>query len=225
MPTFDTKSLSTAQAAGTTSFSWSHTVGSGANRVLIVGIGTTTGDNVSAVTFNSVSMTKILSATQGASAGSMSVWILLNPASGSHSIAVTLTSDTAYGSAASFSDVIQSNTVNQTNATGGFSASSSHSLTPSVDNCHVVEMIYWVNNAAASTASVGWTFSVANDAGTAQSIGIALKGPISPAASTTNTWDNISRSWESIMISLAPYFDTTTPWAKVSRFDETIYAD
>src|SRR5262245_15152673 len=91
---------STGQLRNTSSVSWSHTVGAGSNRLLVVGIGTEDnpgqGDSVvTGVTFNGVALTRVAGAQQqAASAGSENItdlWFMLSPPVGTGTVAVNLT--------------------------------------------------------------------------------------------------------------------------------------
>lgn len=72
-----------------TSPSWSHTT-SGSNRILIVFVGGASDPGVSGITYNSVAMTKFAETTYpGSGYAGFSGWYLINPASGTNTIAVT----------------------------------------------------------------------------------------------------------------------------------------
>jgi hypothetical protein len=73
-----------SQSSSNGTNSWTHVVGSGLNRILIVG-----GDsNISSVTYNGTQLTLLrrINSNNGASG---SIWYFINPASGSHTISVT----------------------------------------------------------------------------------------------------------------------------------------
>jgi len=89
-------SAATKTATNAASASWSHTVGSGTNNVLIVGLATedtsTTSLAVSAITYNGVAMTAVPSSTATAGSSTLDrtqLFYLLNPAAGAHTVAVT----------------------------------------------------------------------------------------------------------------------------------------
>lgn len=75
----------TSSAAGTAS--WSHTC-TGTNRILIVGAYAAT-DVVTGATYNSVAMTLIGKTTFGAGRQGAYLFYLINPATGSHTVAIT----------------------------------------------------------------------------------------------------------------------------------------
>lgn len=119
--TLDASSISTYQAA-TSSYSFTHTC-SGVNRLLIVGVSLFVSGGVSGITYNGVALTKIRSDTTGTY--STELWYLVNPATGTNSIAVTLS-----GALTSISEGFSLNGVDQiapissnagTNGTGAIS--------------------------------------------------------------------------------------------------------
>lgn len=73
--------------------SWNHTTGSLTNGVLIVGVvyyPSSVSITVSSITYNSVALTKIIRTNNGVQGATTDIWYLAAPASGTHSIAVTL---------------------------------------------------------------------------------------------------------------------------------------
>jgi hypothetical protein len=91
--TVDTTSSGPAGGGAAASITWSHTVGAClTNSILLVGVSIPTGSgavDASTVTFNGVSLTKRVGA--GASnQNEASIWYLLNPPAGTHTILVTL---------------------------------------------------------------------------------------------------------------------------------------
>lgn len=89
---------------GSSSLSWSHTLGSGANILIVNVAGETATGNfgnsvVTGVTYNGVAMTKIAEAGNngGSNATHVSMWVLIGaslPAVGAHTVAVTYTGST-----------------------------------------------------------------------------------------------------------------------------------
>lgn len=99
-PVYDSSSTANAD---TVNLSWSHTVASQSNRILLVFIyfWTGNGQTVSGVTYNSVAMTKLDEFDQ--SSRSMNIWYLLNPDTGTHTVAATGTGLSADKQATSIS--------------------------------------------------------------------------------------------------------------------------
>ena len=147
---------SSGPKASFASFSWSHTVGGSlSNSALIVPIqlrdATGTDLPVSTVTVGGNSATKAYEPTRlddiDGGHTLASIWIRLAPSSGANTIVVTPTGtcDFGGGQGLSVSGIKQSTTPNQT-ATGsdGVSGSSDPSvnITPTVDNCIIVDSVY-----------------------------------------------------------------------------------
>lgn len=82
---------STSSAATTTSsLTWNHTVGTGLNRLLVVGVSVYDGKTiVTAATYGGVPLTNIGTHTQGKGNASVSLWGLVAPASGTAPVTVT----------------------------------------------------------------------------------------------------------------------------------------
>lgn len=106
---------SSANTASTT-LTFSHTCGSDSNRCLIVGVlmDNGAGDEPTSVTYNSVSMTKLVTEYQANIARlRCSLYGLVNPASGANNVVVTIPAGSSYkiiAGAVSFSGVAQTST-------------------------------------------------------------------------------------------------------------------
>ena len=90
--TFDAASSATS---GSSPLSWSHTVGSGNNRLLVVSMGIegdSTVGNVTGVTYNTVALTKAVENFVG-DYQNTEIWYLLNPPEGSANVEVTTNGD------------------------------------------------------------------------------------------------------------------------------------
>lgn len=119
------KAKSAFAAGGGTTLSWSHTVGAGSDRALVVGLSMTSVTGPNTVTFNGVSMTSI-GATDGTNIRSEQ-FILVNPPTGAFTVAVTLFSNSRclQGFGDSYTGV------RQTGSTGTFAGASGNSNAPS----------------------------------------------------------------------------------------------
>src|SRR4051812_48768267 len=101
LPTRTSAAIAFDAAAGTSAtnaaaVSWSHTVGTGTNNVLIVGLAmedtSTASLAVNSITYNGVAMTLVPSstATDGTSTFNRTVlYYLINPAAGAHTVSIT----------------------------------------------------------------------------------------------------------------------------------------
>lgn len=136
---FDAASNSGYQTASS-SYSWSHTC-TGSNRFLAVDVSllSVPGTTVSAITYNGVNLEPIGSQSTVSGAGRVECWGLANPASGSNTIAVTLSAAVgSAGTAASYTGV------NQTSPYEAFNSAQA-------------------TNVGAATATVSVTTIAAND--------------------------------------------------------------
>lgn len=123
-PTWDTNS---SWAGNGSTESWSHTVGAGSNRILIV---TTAAANqqATAVTFNAQPLTLVGTEIDGDDASRISMWYLVNPAIGTGTVQVTF-------SGAGQEKVMGASSwtgVHQTTPIGSFASQSGSGTTPSV---------------------------------------------------------------------------------------------
>ncbi len=139
-------------ASGSTTLAWSHTVGTGSNRILLVGISfrSDTGSGgaggntyVTGVTFGSTSLTCLAARDDNSTGGCGSggtgtpiylrgeVWYLLNPTSGTATITVTTNNATVFvGESASYSGVASAGTGGVSASNNGQTGSTTPSLGP-----------------------------------------------------------------------------------------------
>lgn len=137
----------TSSAVSTTgTLAWNHIVGSGANRLLVVGIGAyglSSQPSVTGVTYGGVAMT--LARRDQAEASSYyletSVWILKNPGTGTHSISATITGNSpeSGGVSVSYTGCAQTNSPDAANGAVGTTTGGDQSfnVTTSADNCWI----------------------------------------------------------------------------------------
>ena len=95
-----TSSSATASGASASSLTWSHTVESGSNGILIVNVSlyTNSGITVSSVTYGGVALTQIGAATSSKDHAEM--WYLKVPVTGTANVVVTLTGSTSIAAGA-----------------------------------------------------------------------------------------------------------------------------
>ncbi|MGO8806168.1 MAG: hypothetical protein ACLQO7_06130 [Candidatus Bathyarchaeia archaeon] len=138
---YDAQSSTTS--SGSSSLSWSHTVGSGSNRLLVVTISTSRAGSSSSApptisslpTYDNVQMTpgpsNVYTSNTNPQVHSY-IYYLVNPPSGSHTIQVSLagTSSSTYavGGAASYSNVNTSNPIQTSNTTPNYGQTQSVSV-------------------------------------------------------------------------------------------------
>lgn len=118
-----------------TSHSWSHTT-SGTDRILWVNVMNSSGVSISSVTYNGVGMTNAVNS--GASQRN-TLFYLVNPASGSNTVTVTLASSSyCYTNSASYTGAEQSGQPDATNGQNSSTATLTTSVTTTDDNCWTV---------------------------------------------------------------------------------------
>jgi hypothetical protein len=155
---FDYATTSTVKTASP--ITWNHTVGSGANTLLIVGCNlySATQPTATAVTFNGVSMTKIRADQKSSIVGDFetSVWFIHAPASGTYqvSVAATLgTSPSAGCISVSYTGAQQIDTADASNgSTGNGSGDKTFIVTTVADNAWVFAV--GANKAGGPTPSI-----------------------------------------------------------------------
>ena len=189
----------------TTSLTYSYTVGSGSNRLLVVNVvGDTSADDITSVTYNGASMT-LLGKVQAPSNNRQYMYYLLNPASGAHNIVVTAgSSHYLISEAASWSDVNQSGQPDAvtTNTAPAASTSITTSLTTAASGSLVLQGIWSFDRPA---AGVGATPIVIDAAIDGAGIFVSSGSPVSPAGNVSmTTVSDGSSSTGVIMASFAP---------------------
>lgn len=183
MITFDAQS-STGFINGTTPWTFSHIVGTGAS--LIVGIlrQTQLQPNAVSVTFNGVSMTLLSSYTGSLDATvELLVYGLSNPDTGTHDISVSFARAT-YGSAGGISFTKLGDKDTETKYSVSSGATFSNSLTTSSDGELVIDFLWLGASVTAQETDSGWN-SATNSIKCQYQIGTS-------AGSYTNTWTSSS---------------------------------
>jgi hypothetical protein len=134
--TYDNTGSATASAS---SISWSHNVGSGSNRLLVVTVSTSLGAGgtapatVSSITYNGVAMTSQITDSYTSNSNPQVrsyIYYLKNPASGSHTIQVTLSaSSNVVGGSVSYANVDQTTPIQTQSSSKNYGSSQSVSVT------------------------------------------------------------------------------------------------
>ena len=122
--------------------SFAHSVtSSGADRILVVGVSPNAGQTVISVDYGSIALTQIRS-DDAAGLAHSSLWYLVDPPTGSNSVDVTLSAaDDVVIGAISFLGVDQTNPIDVHNGNPGFSGAPSVSLTTTVDDDMIVDVV------------------------------------------------------------------------------------
>lgn len=115
LPVFDASSHGGRVYASNNPISWSHTVGTGDNRLLIVTVNGYYGNYApylpTGAMYNGIAMTRLTSKTFNGNDNFLYVYYLLNPPSGTHTVTITTgtnSNNTQVGGATSWSNVDQS---------------------------------------------------------------------------------------------------------------------
>ena len=187
--------------------SWTHTVGAGANRILIVGISYRDG-NVSStsVTYGGVALILIGAQNAGGNQNRTELWYLLAPSSGTANVAVLMSASKKIDAAS-----VSFTGVSQTTPLGTFSTATAQSTAASVNvssapGAVVIDTV--TANGDANSLAVNasqtqlWnTFSGNGDAGNARSGGSTKPG----ASTTTMSWTlGASKPWSMVAVSINP---------------------
>lgn len=194
---------------GSGTLTWTHTC-SGSNRLLVINItGDTATDGITGVTYNGVSaslVTKLAPDNSGDLTGGrwQYMYYLLNPASGSHSVSITI-SGTQYivGQSASWTGVNQSSApISSASALTLNSSPVTKSLTTTADNAIVIMGIWAFTNLIPETNS---TSRVIDSAFTAGGILEASSDPITPPGNVDMAFSwSPSAAGAAIMASFGP---------------------
>lgn len=144
---FDAASNSGYQAAAST-YNWSHTC-TGSDRFLAVDVSLlSAGSTVTSITYNGVALSFIGAQSTVTSFGRVESWGLVNPASGSNSIAVTLS-----GTIASAGTAVSYTGVHQTTPTEAFNSAQATNTGSATDASVVVTAVAgqcWIHAAVAT---------------------------------------------------------------------------
>lgn len=203
----------TKSASGVTSLTFAYDCGSASNRYLVVFVGDVSGDSVTGVTYNGVSMTQLGKANRGPSDTTTLegyIYGLHAPATGSNNVVITRSSTTNWieGGAILLTDAKQetaasAGTFFSGDATGG---SKNKDITTVEANTAVVGFI--ANDNGATAMSTGGTSLFIGDAG---GFGDAFRVfqsstfPVAAIGAYNVAWtQNSAGSWWFMAVSIAP---------------------
>ena len=203
--TYDNSADGGNNGGSTTSLTYSYTVGSGSNRLLVVNlIGDTSADDISSVTYAGTPMT-LVGKVQAPSNNWQYLYYLLNPSSGSHNIVVTAGSQHyLISQAASWYNVKQSAQpdASTTNTAAAASTSITTSLTTVATGSLVVQGLWSYGHLA---AGAGATPILTDTAFDGAGIFVSSGSPVSPPGNVSmTTISDGTPSTGVIMASFAP---------------------
>ena len=211
--TFD--ATSTSYSSGTSSLSWSHTVGSNDSRLLIVGVSVGTTTNVSSVTYGGVSLTRLTYKDNG-SQNRTELWYLKNPSSGAANIVVNMASSAMLTAGAiSWYNVDQDTTFGTPVTASGSSQTPTVNVSSASDEV-VVDAVAGHIDMSVGTMSVGSGQTQRWNRTQTESLmhGETAGGSSEPGASTTTmSWSlsagGMSYSWSISAVSIKPISNTS----------------
>lgn len=189
------------------SYNWSHTC-TGTERCLVVGVAmlSVAGSSVSGITYNGVALTRIGFVASVSGAIRSELWRLIAPATGAHSIAVTLSAslDSA-ACASSFTGVNQTTpteAANTASATNVGAADATVDVTTLTDNDLVIDMV--ATSDTAITVGSGQT-QRGNVTGTLGSGAMSTEAKASHGA-VTMSWTAVGAlaTWSTVSCGLIP---------------------
>lgn len=203
--------------SGITSLTYSFTVTSTANTILIVGVRQGSSGAVT-VTYNGSAMTKIGESIENGDTVFEGMWYMLNPPSGAHNVFVSSTvgAVTIQSGAVSYAGVAQAGP-EATSSTHGSGATASGTLTTITNNdWHIMMCGAATNCTTAGTGTTKRTGISTTAAGLYDS-----GGPITPAAKNTlKATVSTSNSWGTLDMTIQPFVaaSTVTTYRNFVRF-------
>lgn len=206
-----------SSSAGTASLSYSHTCSTSANRILFVSAFCTGGDQVTGITYNSVSMTQVGKVNKPASTEWVYQYYLIAPATGTNTVTISFSGSPATARSVSTSYIgAKQSGVPDASTTNSNTASSSitTTVTTILDRCWTMLTAY--TDGGSITAGSGSTVRGTN--------GSALgafdsNGQKTPAGSTSMTVTATAGTNSTIMCSFAPYLENVTITETVTMTD------
>lgn len=217
---FDRTSNSGYQAASS-SYSWSHTRAGGRGFLVVsVSMLSAIGNSVSSITYNGVALTLINTKASASGAVRTEMWGLVNPSSGSNTIAVTLASSTlSIAIATSWAGVNQTTPTeafNGATATNVGAADATVDIVTTIDHDYVLDIV--ASDDTAITAASDQV-SRANVTGAAASGASSTHNvPVNPAATITQSYTNVgaAATWVISALGIIPADESTVYFLNAS---------
>jgi len=198
-PTFD----SVFNITPNTTATWSHTVTSSqSNRIILVAVNcvTTTGATTTAVSYNSLALTKIIAKVyNGTSSNEITLWYRVAPSTGSNTVSVTITgTGSLTGDSVSYYNVSQTSPIATSASFSGTTLNPSNSLSSTDTTMLVVDALANRGNASFGAAGSGQTSRYAG----APSSGLAGSEKTGTSSSTTMSRTMAADNWGQIIAAL-----------------------
>jgi len=190
-------SVSTASGSTVSTLTWSHTVGSGSNRVLMVGTSLRDGNKtVTTVTYGGTPLTRRGFQNGAGNANRVEIWSLIAPSSGTANVVVSLSGTIdVVGGAISFSGVDQATPFGTFVSAQGTSTAPSVTATSAAGEV-VLDTLATDGDAASATVGAGQTeqWNLATGVAGGNVIGAGSTEP--GASSVVMSWTlGVSKQW------------------------------
>jgi len=188
------------------SYSWSHTTGSGSDRLLVVGHSHYYGQDrtVSSITYNGNPLTEARTDLNNSAYKIRSaLYYLVAPDTGSKTVAVTLSDSIAKcaGGAITYTGAAQTGQPDADNGATGDSSSPSVAVTTTEDSCWVVSVLAAIQSITGCANTQRWNISAMFSYG----FGGSDEGPVSPAGEQSMSWSLFGNmAWAISATSFAP---------------------
>jgi hypothetical protein len=197
----------------TTSITWSHTVGAGNDRILVVRVSNINATvSVSSVTYGGTALTSLASATSGAGATNAraSIWYLVAPPVGTATVLVTLSAKTwAIGNSDNYSGVSQYAPFGPTASATGSSTAPAVTVTSATGDL-VLDAGAAQGAAGAAAGGAGQTISSAGTGSATTDVLVFFSTKAGAASSTPMSWTLTSSSpWVDLGVAMKPSYSVS----------------
>jgi hypothetical protein len=200
--------VGTGDNGGSGNFSGSYTCGSGANRILFVGVVGQIGVNtITAITYNGVAMT-LIDAPHGTGLRFGAFYYLINPASGANTLSITQSGgDYLIPIAADYSGAKQSGQPDAfaTTTDANSNPSFTQNITTVADNCWTI--MFTSSNSLGFTAGSGSTSRASGNFGVSNIFD--SNAAITPAGATSMTYTGGAGTSDVTIASFSPFVSGT----------------
>jgi hypothetical protein len=197
---------------GSTSISWSHTTGSGLNRIMIVGVSIrTTTVSVSAITYGAQSLAFIRADTHASATIRSELWYLIAPNSGTATVNVALSgSSKATGGSCTYTGVAQTLPIDANSGVTGTSSSPSQSVTVGTANSLLLGHVAISGSSATillegTGQTLRWDQETTLDSPDTRNRGHgSSKGPVGTGSQTMSWTLSASADWAVSVVAIKP---------------------
>jgi hypothetical protein len=218
--TQDSVSSAATSTVGSNTLTFSHTVGSGSNTILIVEIADRNASAVSSVTYGGVALTQLASEQGVASTTQVDIWYLKSPTAGTANVVVTLGASHEFvAGATSFFGVDLTTPFGTPVVAQGSTGSPSATISSATGE--VILDAVSSKGIASSTVGTGQMQLWNLENGSTSSDAWGASSTKAGAASVTMDWTTTSSSWAQIAVAIKPAAAVNTAPVFVSVNDFT----